>query len=130
MAELKAAEAVGNVDESEVQKRIERRLPPSRQRLGQWWKSWIQKRQHALQQRIEREDSAKASLEAASKLHSKVKKKIWTHNFSGKISFDRKLRQLEQCLSMAEERADRAEAEAHDANVESQLAGTLVSRYV
>ena len=26
---------------------------------------------------------------------------------------------------MAEERADRAEAEAHDANVESQLAGTL-----
>lgn len=38
---------------------------------------------------------------------------------------ERRRRQVEQCLSMAEERADRAEAEAHIVKVESQLASTL-----
>ena len=38
---------------------------------------------------------------------------------------DRRRRQVEQCLSLAEERAERAEAEAHNVLVESQLASTL-----
>ena len=42
-----------------------------------------------------------------------------------KTDSDRRRRQIEQCLSLAEERADRAEAEAHVTLVESQLASTL-----
>ena len=44
---------------------------------------------------------------------------------SARADADRKRRQVEQCLSLAEERAERAEAEAHNVLVESQLASTL-----
>ena len=45
--------------------------------------------------------------------------------YSARADADRKRRQVEQCLSLAEERAERAEAEAHNVLVESQLASTL-----
>ena len=73
----------------------------------------------------QREQAERASVEAAAEAAAGEKRSLDSRISAAKAASDRKLRQLEQCLSMAEERADRAEAEAHDAHVESQLAGTL-----
>ena len=125
LAESKAAAAIGNkVDEAEVQKMIEKATVILQAKMKVMAHE-LDSEKAARMAAEQREQAEKASVEAAAEAAAGEKRSLDSRISAAKAASDRKLRQLEQCLSMAEERADRAEAEAHDAHVESQLAGTL-----
>lgn len=88
-----------------------------------------QQRTKELQERLTGAEAAlqKASTEEQdrSAVEKQIAEQLAAQQERLQAAFDRKMRQLEQCLSVAEERAERAESEAHELQIESQLSSSL-----
>ena len=85
----------------------------------------LQAMQHTLLKEIEQRKLLETREAATAQAMIAQEKVMESRLQVARVDADRKRRQVEQCLSLAEERAERAEAEAHNVLVESQLASTL-----